>query len=470
MRELTHMSLIDVVAAMKEKQASAVEVMEATLARAEKLQPTLNFFITLEAEEALAAAAAADERLARDPESCGPLHGVPVAHKDIIYRAGKVCTCGSRIHRDFRPTYSATVVERLEAAGAIHIGGLHTEEFASGGMGHNDHFGPCRNPWNTDYTPGGSSSGSGTTVAARALHGSLGSDTGGSVRLPAEKNGVVGLKPSFGRVSRHGMMPRSWATDAIGPLTRTARDCARMARVIAGHDPMDSYTTDIEVPDYEAELEASVKGLKLGVPTNYFYDNVAEVVRAAVEASLDVFRGLGVEIVEVEVPDPEPAYNLAQIVLRSEAAAVHEEWLRTRPDDYSTYVRSELQNGLLIPAVRYLEAQRMREPMLAEFCETVFSKVDVLHTPVSELPPPLLDDVNPHSPTRAAELMLSLARLTRPIGYLGLPALAVPCGFIPQGLPAAFQLVGRPYAEGLLLRLGHAYQRETDWHERVPPL
>ena len=470
MTELTHLTLTDVVSAMKQKRASAVEVMEATLARIDKLQPALNCFISIEPEDALAAAARADEQMAQNSESCGSLHGVPVAHKDIIFRDGKKCTCGSRIQRDFRPTYSATVVERLEAAGAIHIGGLHTEEFASGGMGHNDHFGPCRNPWNTAYTPGGSSSGSGATVAARLLHGSLGSDTGGSVRLPAEKNGVVGLKPSYGRVSRHGVMPRSWATDAVGPLTRTVKDCARMTRVIAGLDPRDSYTANIEVPDYEAELEAGVKGLRLGVPTNYYFDNMADEVREAVEASLDVYRSLGVEVVEIEVPDPEPAYNLAQIVLRSEAAAVHEEWLRTRPEEYSVYVRSELQNGLLIPAVRYLEAQRLREPMLAEFCESVFEKVDVLHAPISEQPPPLLDDVDPHSPSGAASLMLSLARLTRPISYLGLPALAVPCGFIPQGLPAGFQLIGRPYAEALLLRFGHAYQCETDWHERVPPL
>ncbi len=470
MSDLCSLTLVDVASAIKDKRVSAVEVMQATLARAERLQTTLNLFITLEAEDALASAVKADQQLARNPASCGPLHGLPVAHKDIIYRAGKVCTCGSKIRRDFRPEYSATVVQRLEAAGAIHVGGLHTEEFASGGMGHNDHYGPCRNPWNTDYTPGGSSSGSGAAVAARVLHGSLGSDTGGSVRLPAEKNGVVGLKSSFGRVSRHGIMPRSWATDTIGPLTRTARDCARMTRVIAGYDPMDSYTTDIDVPDFEADLETGIKGLRLGVPTNYYYDNVADEVHTVVRASLAVFRDLGVEIVELETPDPEPAFNLAQILLRSEAAAVHEEWLRERPEDYSSYVRGELLNGLLIPAVRYLEAQRFRKPMLAEFCEKVFSKVDVLHTPVSEFPPPLLDDVHPHSLERASELMLSLARLTRPIGYIGLPALAMPCGFVQPGLPTAFQLVGRPYAEGLLLRFGHAYQRETDWHEHVPPL
>lgn len=449
---------------------SSVEVTKACLARTEMLQPALNCFIALEAEEALEAAQAADEKLAADPETCGPLHGVPLAHKDMFYRAGKICTCGSEIRRHWRPDYTATIIERLEAAGALTLGTLNMVEFAAGSTGHNEHFGDCFNPWNIEYSPGASSSGSGAATAARLIYGAMGSDTGGSVRLPAMQCGLAGLKPGYGRISRYGAMPRSYATDSMGPLTRTVRDCARMTQVIAGYDPMDGYTAQIEVPDYEAHLEDSVRGMRIGTPTSYFYDAVEEDMEASVLASLDVYRDLGVEVVEVDIPDLEQIYELAQVGLKAEAAAIHEEWLRTRPQDYSDGVRGEVESGLLIPAVRYLEAHRMREPTMVNFVEQVFSKVDVLHAPVSEQPAPKMADVSPDNAKRAAELMHRCARLTRPVGYMGLPALAVPCGFNGIGLPLGFQLIGRPFSEARLFTLGHAYQCQTDWHERAPSL
>ncbi len=442
----------------------------ACLARIEAHQPALNCFINVESDDVLAAAQAADQKLSRDPDSCGPLHGVPLAHKDMFYRAGKVCTCGSEIRRHWRPDYTATLIERLEGAGALQVGTLNMIEFAAGSTGHNEHFGDCFNPWNTDYSPGASSSGSGSAVAARLVYGAMGSDTGGSVRLPAMQCGLVGLKPGYGRISRHGAMPRSYATDSMGPLTRTVQDCARITGVIAGYDPMDGLTAQIEVPNYEAHLEDDVRGMRIGVPTSYFYDEVDPEMEAAVRASLDVYREIGVEIVEVDIPDLEQIYELAQVGLKAEASAIHEEWLRTRPRDYSDGIRGELESGLLIPAIRYLEAHRMREPTMANFVEQVFSKVDVLHVPVSEQPAPKMDDVSPHNAERAAELMHRCARLTRPVGYMGLPALAVPCGFNEIGLPLGFQIIGRPFSEARLFTLGHAYQRETDWHLQAPPL
>lgn len=459
-----------VASAIREKSVSSVEVTQACLARIESHQPSLNCFISVEAHDVLAAAERADEQLARDPESCGPLHGVPLAHKDMFYRAGKVCTCGSEIRRNWRPDTTATIIERLEGAGALQVGTLNMVEFAAGATGHNAHYGDCFNPWNTEYSPGASSSGSGSAVAARLVFGALGSDTGGSVRLPAMWCGVVGLKPGYGRVSRYGAMPRSWATDSMGPLTRTVRDCARMTGIIAGYDPLDGYTAQVEVPDYEVGLESSVRGMRLGVPTSYFYDDVEEEMQAAVLASLDVFRDLGVEVIEIDIPYLEPIYELAQVGLKAEASAIHEEWLRTRPQDYSDGIRGELESGLLIPAVRYIEAHRLREPTLAAFNEQVFGKVDVLHAPASEQPAPKMSDVSPHNAERAAELMHRIARLARPVGYMGLPALAVPCGFNSIGLPLGFQLIGRPFSEARLFNLGHAYQSETNWHERAPSL
>ena len=448
---------------------SSVEVTEACLARIERHQPALNCFISIEADDALDAAKAADEKLARDADACGPLHGVPLAHKDMFYRAGRICTCGSEIRRDWRPDYTATVIQRLEAAGALQVGTLNMAEFAAGATGHNEHFGDCFNPWNVAHSPGASSSGSGSAVAARLVYGAMGSDTGGSVRLPAMYCGLVGLKPGHGRVSRYGAMPRSYATDCMGPLSRTVRDCARMTRVIAGRDPMDGHTAHVEVPDYEARLEDGARGMRIGVPTSYFFDAVDAEMEAAVMASLDIYRGLGAEVVDVDIPDLEPIYELAQVGLKAEASALHEEWLRTRPRDYSDGVRGELESGLLIPAVRYLEARRLRESRMAEFVERVFGKVDVLHAPVGETAAPRMVDIDPYDAERAAGLMRRIARLTRPVGYLGLPALAVPCGFDEAGLPLGFQLVGRPFSEARLFTLGHAYQRETDWHERVPP-
>ena len=470
MTDVTHLSLTEVASAIRDKRVSSVEVTEACLARIERHQPALNCFISIEAGDVLDAAKAADGKLARDPEACGPLHGVPLAHKDMFYRAGKICTCGSKIRRGWRPDHTATVIERLEASGALQAGTLNMVEFAAGSTGHNEHFGDCFNPWNVEHSPGASSSGSGSAVAARLVYGAMGSDTGGSVRLPAMQCGLAGLKPGYGRVSRYGAMPRSYATDSMGPLTRTVRDCARMTKVIAGRDPMDGYTVHVEVPDYEARLEDNVRGMRVGVPTSYFYDAVDAEMEAAVMASLDVYRGLGVEVAEVDIPDLEQIYELAQVGLKAEASAVHEEWLRTRPQDYSDGIRGELESGLLIPAVRYLEAQRMREPKMVEFVERVFGKVDVLHAPVSEDAAPKMADVSPGNAERAAELMHRVARLTRPVGYLGLPALAVPCGFNGKGLPLGFQLIGRPFSEARLFTLGHAYQRETDWHEKVPPL
>jgi aspartyl-tRNA(Asn)/glutamyl-tRNA(Gln) amidotransferase subunit A len=357
----------------------------------------------------------------------------------------------------------------MEAAGAIQVGTLNMVEFAAGGTGHNDHFGNCLNPWNPSHSPGGSSSGAGAAVAARMIHGALGSDTGGSVRLPAMMCGIVGLKPSYGLISRYGVMPRSWTTDSVGPLTRTVRDCARITHVISGHDPRDPFTTSLSVPNYERHIEEDVRQLRLGVPTNYFYDNLSEEMRSGVQASLEVFRALGVELVEVEVPDLDLAYTLAQVSLRAEASSIHEGWLRTRRQDYSVGVRSEVEAGLLIPAVRYLESQRMRSPILANLMTKTFNKVDVLHAPVLDRPAPRMDDVDPNEPTRAAEIMRTIARLTRPISYMGLCSLAVPCGFS-NGLPLGFQLIGRPYGEARLFNLGHLYQRETDWHTQRPSL
>ncbi len=463
------MSLVELADAIAARQLSAVEVASATIARAERLQPVLNCFISLQAEAALESAAAADAALARG-EAPGPLHGVPLAHKDMFYRTGHVTTCGSRIRRDFVPDHDSTALARLDRAGAIYLGGLNMAEFATGPTGHNEHWGDCRNPWNQAHISGGSSSGSGASVGGRVVYGALGSDTGGSVRLPSACCGVVGLKPTNGLVSRHGLMPLSYTLDTVGPLVRTVRDAARITGVIAGHDPLDPTSSQRPVPDYEAALAEGVTGLRIGVPTDYFYDIATDEVRALMERSLDVFRAAGAEVVEVSVPDIARINHLSNVVLSSEAAAIHEPWIAGRPDDYQEQVRNRYEPGLHVPAVKYIQALSARAGLLREFVDTALAGVDALHTPGIPFPIPTRDETNVGGGERMAQMVAGLSWCTRAANYLGGPALIVPCGFTESGLPAAFQLMGRPFSEATLFRLGHAYQDATDWHTRAPSL
>ncbi len=466
---LLNMNLTDVADAIRRKKVSAIEVTRACIARAEKVQPVLNCFIALEPEDALKAARKADRAIARR-EPVGSLHGVPLAHKDMYYRRGKVSTCGSKILRNYRPDRTATVVERLDAAGAIWLGNLNMAEFAANPTGHNEHWGNCRNPWNPAHITGGSSSGSGSAVGARACYGSLGSDTGGSVRLPAAACGVVGIKPTYGRISRYAILPRSWSQDVVGPLTRSVRDCARMTRVIAGADERDATCSSAPVPDYERGIAAGIKGLKIGVPANHFYDGIAPEVERCMRESLSALRSLGAKIVELKVPDPQQMFLLSNTISICEAATMHAEWMRTRPQDYSLMVRSRVEAGFHIPAASYLEALNLRAHFLREFVQKVFGKCDVLHAPVLIMPVPTIAETTVGASADVPALIARITRNARPFNYLGTPALSVPAGFSASGLPVAFQLVGRPFAEATLFRAGHAYQSVTDWHTRMPPL
>ncbi len=468
--DIINLSLTEVAEAIRSKKLSSLEATRACIERAERVQPKLNCFISLEADAALNAAKKADLALGKRGARPGALHGVPLAHKDIFYRAGKISTCGSKILRDYRPAVTATVVERLYAAGAIWLGGLNMAEFAANPTGHNEHWGHCRNPWHPAHMTGGSSSGSGSAVSARACYGSLGSDTGGSVRLPAAACGVVGLKPTAGLISRYGVMPRSWSQDTVGPLTRTVRDCARITSVIAGADLKDATCATAPVPDYEKALNGNIKGLRIGVPANHYYEGATDEVRARMQTSLKVFRALGARISKVEVPDPAQLFLLSSAVSIAEASVIHRKWMRERPQDYSLYVRSRIEPGYHIPATAYLEALNLRAHYLDEFMREVYAKIDMLHMPVMVAPPPTIAETEPRAAGDVAGMVARITRNTRPTNYLGLPALSVPAGFSGSGLPIAFQLMGRPFSESLLFRAAHLYQQATDWHVRVPTL
>ena len=459
-------SLEETAAAIRDGRISAVEATEACLARIDAHEEAINGFISLDRQAALADARAADEELAQG-KSRGPLHGVPLAHKDMYYRRGTTTTCGSKIRRNYVPDITATVLDRLEAAGALNLGGLNMSEFAAGPTGHNEHFGHCRNPWNTAHITGGSSSGSGAATAARFVYGAMGSDTGGSVRLPAALCGVVGLKPTYGLISRYGAMPRAWSNDTMGPLARTARDCALLTQAIAGRDPNDATTADEPVPDYLGVIDAGIDGLRVAVPKNFFYERVEPEVEAALQESLTAIRKLGAEIVEVSVPDLEPIFRLGDAISKSEAATIHAKWMCQRPQDYGRHTAARVEAGFHLPATRYIEALSLRGRYVAEFTAAVFEDADMLHIPVIPMPVPTIEETDFHGNDTVGDMVAKMTMFTRPFNYLGLPSLSVPCGFT-DGLPVAFQLVGRPFSEAQLFAMAAAYERETDWHERVP--
>jgi aspartyl-tRNA(Asn)/glutamyl-tRNA(Gln) amidotransferase subunit A len=331
--EIALMSLTAVAKAIAEKKVSSREVTRALLHRIAEWQPKLNAFMAIEAEQALAAADEADAELAKG-RSRGVLHGVPLAHKDMYYEAGKVVTCGSLIRRDFVAKTTATALQRLKDAGSIRLGSLQMVEFAYGPTGHNVHYGPVHNPWNVDHITGGSSSGSGSAVAARLTFAALGSDTGGSVRMPAHFCGVTGLKTTVGRVSRAGAMPLSQSLDTVGPLAQTAEDCALLLGLMAGSDPEDPTASTLPVPDYLDATKGSLRGLKIGLPTAFYVDDLDAEVARILDETIAVLKREGAEIVKVELPDQRQLSSASQIVLAAEAAAFHKRWMIERPQDY----------------------------------------------------------------------------------------------------------------------------------------
>jgi aspartyl-tRNA(Asn)/glutamyl-tRNA(Gln) amidotransferase subunit A len=465
--QILSLSCTQLAAAIREHRTSAVAAMEAVLERARQVQPKLNCFLRIDETPALEAARAADRDAARGHWP-GPLHGVPVAHKDMYYRRGIVSSCGSKIARERPAPATATVLERLDAAGAIQFGVLNMSEFALGPTGHNWHYGHCRNPWNVERITGGSSSGSGASVAARASFAALGSDTGGSIRLPAAFCGTSAIKPTYGRVSRAGAMPLSFSMDTVGPLTRTVEDAALILQVIAGADPHDPTSDARAVPDWMSQLERPIAGLRIGRPRQHFYDDCDADIAAAMDASLEVFRKLGASVVDVDVPDIAAYQAAGGLISAAEAAALHSQWLRTRAADYCDQVRGRLLQGLAIPANAYIDSLRMRGAALAEFCDQVFSKVDVLHGPVLSIATPTIAQTDLGWSERTAQILARITRLTRPGSYLGLPTVCANAGFTRDGMPVGMQLIARPFDEATALRAGHAFQRATDWHLRAP--
>lgn len=468
--DLALLSVTEAADAFAKGEVKAEALVSACLARIDAHDVKVNSVIRLDREEALAAAVAQDKARAAG-DTLGPLAGVPMMHKDMYYREGKVTTCGSKIRRDFKPTVTATVLQRFDAAGAIDMGTLNMAEFAQNATGHNAHYGDCHNPWSLPYCTGGSSSGSGAGVAARFFACALGSDTGGSIRLPAGICGVTGIKGTQTRVPRTGVMPLSFSMDNVGPLTRTARDAARVMSVIAGADGIDQTSAPEPVPDYEAALTGDVRGLRIAVPREWFFDKADDIVVKTFEAALEVLKARGATVDYVSAPSLLAVGTYTAVVSRVEGATIHANWMREHPGDYAIHLSGRLFGGYAIPGHYYLEALSRRGPLLRQFCKEAMAGYDIVATPTLRQRVPTLaeTDIDADAEANWARNMVVSAN-TRPFNYLGLPTVSIPVGFDDRGLPIGMQLSARPFGEGTALKVADAYQRDTDWHARVPVL
>jgi aspartyl-tRNA(Asn)/glutamyl-tRNA(Gln) amidotransferase subunit A len=464
---LSELSMTEAADSFARGEVTSKSLVEAMLHRVAQHEPKVNSLIRLDREEALLAAHAADKaRAAGQPQ--GPLAGVPMLHKDMYYRQGKVSTCGSRIRRDFVPPVTATVLQRLDAAGAIDAGTLNMAEFAQNPTGHNAHFGDAMNPWNAAHCTGGSSSGSGAAVGARIITAALGSDTGGSIRLPAAMCGVTGLKPTQTRVPRTGVMPLSFSADNVGPLCRTARDAARFLSVIAGPCAGDPTSAREAVPDYEAALTGDIRGMRMAVVEPWFFDNIEEPVAAAFEAAIRTLQELGVRTEMVSPTSMHAITTYTALVSRVEGATIHANWMRECPGDYATHLSARIYGGYAIPGTAYLEALSRRGPLLRRFCAEALTGYDAVLTPTLRGRVPTRAETDIDADPENWGRFMALSANTRPFNYLGLPTISVPAGFDDRGLPIGLQIATRPFGEARLLRIADAFQRETDWHKRNP--
>jgi aspartyl-tRNA(Asn)/glutamyl-tRNA(Gln) amidotransferase subunit A len=436
------------------RRLSPVEVVNVLLERIEVDET--NSFVTVTAERALERASLSEREILA-ARYRGPLHGVPVALKDIIYTRGVRTTMGSALYSGHVPDHCATVARKLEEAGSILIGKTNTHEFAYGPTGDRSHFGPARNPHDTSRITGGSSGGSGAAVAANLCYGALGSDTGGSIRIPAALCGIVGMKPTFGRVSKSGVFPLSWTLDHVGPLTRTVEDNALMLNVLAGHDPEDLYSVDLPTENFTRDLEMGLEGTGIGLPSGFYSEHVDEEVQARVREVVEVLVSLGARVREVEIPNLWDTLHAQRLILGSEAYAVHEERLEDEPEKFGEEVRERLMDGERPKAYRYANARRRGMLATAEF-DRVLESVDVLLTPTLPIGATEIGQREVRIGDYEESVRSALTRFTGPTDLTGHPSLSIPCGETATGLPVGLQLIGRRFDEATLYRFGHPYE------------
>lgn len=469
MSELLDLGLAEAARLVRERKVSPVELVEASLARIRAHDGVLKSFITVFEEQAMQVARAA-ELLSGAGHELGPLQGIPLALKDNVAVRGSRTTAGSKILADWLPEADATVTTRLRQAGAVFIGKTNMHEFAWGGTSANPHYGAVRNPWDPAHFPAGSSGGSAVAVAARFCFGAIGTDTGGSIRLPSAVNGIVGLRPTYGRVSNHGVVPLAWSMDTVGPMTRTVEDCALMFGAIAGFDPKDAGSAPRACDDYLQALGGGCRGLRIGIVPGYFFEHLQAPVHDAVKEALAAFVDMGAELVDVDIRNIHGNISAQLTIESAEPSTYHQRNLRERPEDYGDDVRTLLEAGEMLLATQYLQAQRYRALLRAEFLDA-FRRVDVFVCPSLPFVATRIGETRVEiEPGRQEDMLSAIMQFTGVASLTGLPSMNVPCGFDPHGLPIGMQIIGRPFAEATLLRVGHAFQQATGFHKRAPAL
>ena len=466
---LAFLSIEHASALVRTKKVSPVELTQACLSRIERLNPQLNAFITVTAESALAEARQAEVEI-QQHRWRGALHGVPIALKDLVDTAGVRTTAGSELFKDRIPAQDAEVVRRLKAAGAVFLGKLNMHEFAYGGSSAVSFFGPVRNPWNLAHSPGGSSGGSAAAVAAHLCYGAIGSDTGGSIREPAAYCGIVGLKPTYGRVSTAGAIPLSWSLDHLGPMTRTTVDAALMLQVLAGYDPRDNGSLDMSVPDYAAAMRSATSSLRVGIPRDFFFEGLDPDIQAAMEAALSDLKTL--TRVQLDVAPLATNGTYADVmdpciaILQAEAYAYHQDYVAKSPELYQKPTLERILAGAKVSTPTYIQSRRQME-QLRRSVSRGLDGVDLLITPTTPILPFEIADLQ-SDPTTMRPKEVHMLRNTRPFDMFGAPTISVPCGFTRSGLPIGMQITGALGDEGIVLRLARAYEQATEWHKRQP--
>jgi aspartyl-tRNA(Asn)/glutamyl-tRNA(Gln) amidotransferase subunit A len=462
--ELCYLTITKVATGLRRKEFSPLELTQSCLDRIDANDGKLHSFLTVTADLALKQARQAEQEL-KTGNDRGPLHGIPIALKDLYMTKGIRTTCHSAVLERWIPDYDATTVTKLQEAGTILLGKLGMHEFAFGGPSVDTPFPAVRNPWNTAHIPGGSSSGSGAALAAGLCYGSLGSDTGGSIRTPSSHCGVVGIKPTYGRVSRYGVVPLSWSLDHAGPMARSVEDCAILLQAIAGYDAKDPASANVPVPDFRAGLKDGIPGLRIGVPReNWFNEHKGTdpETEAIFNDALKTLEELGAAIVELDGKPFSLARKANQTILVCEAYAYHEKHMQEAPEKFGTSVRRRILEGAFLNAADYITAQRARAVLNEQIREN-FSRVDVFTTPSAPRPPETFEGLDPN------EVNLRPS-FTNPFNLTGLPAISVPCGFTEGNLPVGLQIVALPFQEATCFSVAYAYEQATNWHKRRPPL
>jgi len=465
-KDLCYLSAGELSRLIRRREVSPVEVVKAHLARVEALEPALNSFITLLPEQAMEEARVAEHEIGSG-QYRGPLHGIPMGLKDLFYVKGVRNTSGSKIFDHFIPDYDSTLALKLREAGAILLGKLNLHQFAYGPTGENPDYGNMHNPWDRERIPGGSSGGSASATASGQCTLAMGTDTGGSIRIPSALCGLVGLKPTYGRLSRYGMTVLSWSQDHPGPMARTVEDCVLVMNAVAGYDPRDPSSANMSIPDFTQSLTENIKGLRVGVPKEPFEDPVDSEVEHFVRSAIELLSKLGATIYEMSWPMYHESKAIASTILMAEATAYHSQLMKRQGSRLDPKVRLRLEAGLLISAVDYLQAQRARRLFYQQSCD-LFKKVDLLAGPTVPITACNIGTEGVQIGNTLLGVIPLLTQHTRPYNLNGFPAITVPCGFSRNGLPVGFQLAGKPFDEATVLRGAFAYEQATEWHHRRP--